>query len=689
MRRIVLWSAWIIVAIAADLWAAAPRGHAPAYVEGEVIVTFRKSVQIEKGDGALAARSLAMTKPFDWLSEQRGRRTGLVRSPGKSTAALIAALKDDPSVESVEPNYLRWTCGGMRFNDPRFTALWGLQNTGQTVAGTAGTSGDDIEFADGWSLAGSSSRPPIVAVVDTGVDYTHPDLAASMWTNTAEIAGNGLDDDGNGYADDVCGYDFANVTSDPMDVGDHGTHVAGIIAAAGNNGVGTVGVAFRSQVAALKVSTDGTSIASDAAIEAIEYAAMMRERGVNIVAINASYGGAGYADAERAAIEAAGNAGIVFCTAAGNDASDNDASPFYPASYGLSNMIVVAASDQNDALADFSNHGATSVDLCAPGVNILSALPTALGTNAVVVRGPKTYAGHSFSYGGLTDGISGSLYDCGLGYATNFPAAVSGNVALIKRGTLYFSEKVANAMAAGARAAIIYNNVAGDFLGSLQYASNWIPAVSISQADGTSLVKALPTTVTVVNADGCYQLLDGTSMATPHVAGAVAFAAMNDPADSVTQRIQRILAAAEPVAGLSGKVKTGGRLNLRRMADTDADSLPDWWERTYFLSLAPVAGADPDDDGAGNLAEWLAGTVPTNGNSCLRLTQIVLQGTNGVALCWQSVSGKHYRVEAATNLASGFTGVIRTNVPALPPTNTETDPTGAWERRFYRLSLQE
>src|SRR5439155_2387220 len=157
-------------------------------------------------------------------------------------------------------------------------------------------------------------------------------------------------------------------------------------------------------------------------------------------------------------IQAAGDAGIIFCAAAGNNSGNNDTSSFYPASYRLANMIVVAATGQTDGLASFSNYGASTVDLAAPGVNILSTKPAALaGTAASVKQGPNTYSANALTYSGVSTGITAAIYDCGLGYATNFPSAVRGNIALISRGTLYFSDKVANAMAAGARAAIICN----------------------------------------------------------------------------------------------------------------------------------------------------------------------------------------------------------------------------------------
>ncbi|MGD0651289.1 MAG: S8 family serine peptidase, partial [Verrucomicrobiia bacterium] len=558
----------VLIACIGVMVAAATGYAATEYVEGEALVTFKEAADLPAARQALQKHTLSLAKHFKELSEHRHRQTGLVRWQGHTTAALIDELKQEASVETVEPNYLRWASAAPPTNDTLFAQLWGLQNTGQVVNGAAGTAGDDIRFVNAWNSAQPAAGEVIVAVIDTGVDYTHPDLVSNMWTNAGEVAGNGVDDDGNGYIDDYYGYDFVNSLPDPIDSGLHGTHVSGTIAATGNNDLGVVGVNPQAKIMALKASSDGNTFSDAAVIEAIQYATMMKNRGVNIVAINASFGGGGQSVVERAAIQTAGDAGIVFCAAAGNESANNDATPTYPASYRLPNMIVVAATDQNDALADFSNYGITTVDLAAPGVNILSTIPVALGsTTAVVRRASVTYDANGLTYAGITTGITATMYDCGLGYPGDFPAAVSGNIALISRGTLYFTDKVSNAMAAGAQAAIIYNNVAGNFQGTLQYSNNWIPAVSISQADGQTLQSLLPTTVTVVNSRDptqVYQYLDGTSMATPHVAGAVAFAAMNYPAETVAQRIQRILGNVDAVAGLQTLVHTGGRLNLRR-----------------------------------------------------------------------------------------------------------------------------
>ncbi len=673
---------------------AAPSAHlGTQYVEGEVIVVFKPLASLETAQRTLQAHSLEFTKHFAFISQEWGRQSGLVRAKKRTTVALIAEISEDPSVEVVEPNYLRSICAATP-NDPLFSEMWSLRNAGQTINGIAGSPGDDIKFPGAWFMARPSTNEVVVAVIDTGVDYRHPDLAPNLWTNPGEIPGNGVDEDGNGFVDDLYGFDFIDGIANPLDSGDHGTHVAGTIGAAGNNQLGVIGVDYLAKIMALKVSNNGTNLSSAAIIEAVQYATMMKSRGVNVVAINASFGGGGFSSVESAAIQAAGSAGIVYCSAANNNGANIDLTPDYPSSYHLPNMIVVAATDQNDALASFSNYGATTVDLGAPGVNILSAAPTNMpGTISYALQGATTYSATPLGYSGTTTGITAMIYDCGLGYPSDFPLAVRGNIALISRGTLFFSDKVSNAIAAGAQAAIIYNNVAGNFLGTLQVASNWIPALAISQADGLALKAQLPGIGTVVNQldpTRIYQLLNGTSMAAPHVAGAVAFAAMNFPNETATERVQRILTNVDRLPGLDGVVRTGGRLNLLRTVDTDLNGLPDWWELECFGQLtATEPNGDADHDGVDNLAEWLSGTNPTNAASFLRLITPMVNATNGFAIQWSSVPGKVYRLERATNLLSGFDSNVRTNIIATPPINTEIDAVVLpGNSRFYRIRLE-
>jgi len=281
------------------------------------------------------------------------------------TLTQVAELRNQPNVIMAAPNS-RVTADSLP-NDPYFGDLWGLQNTGQS----GGTAGVDIGVVNVWETRTDASSM-LVAVIDTGIDYNHPDLAANIWTNPGEIPNNGIDDDNNGYVDDVHGYDFVNNDGDPMDDHYHGTHVAGTIGAVGNNGLGVTGVAWTAQIMAVKfLNSNGSGYISDAT-EAINYAVA---NGAKI--LNNSWGGGGVDAGLLASITAADNAGVIFVAAAGNSGVDADVSPMYPAAYSVGNIISVAAIDRNDALAYYSNFGASSVDLGAPGSSILSTYPNA------------------------------------------------------------------------------------------------------------------------------------------------------------------------------------------------------------------------------------------------------------------------------------------------------------------------
>jgi subtilisin family serine protease len=511
------------------------------------------------------------------LSRRRHQIYQHVTSDAFSTAELLEIYRSDPQVESVSPNYAR---SPHRLpDDPFFDHLWGLYNTGQSVLGEEGITGADIDAALAWNIS-TGDNEVVVAVIDSGVYYDHEDLYPSMWQNPDEVPGNDIDDDGNGYVDDIHGYDFAsdnsgNNDSDPMDMETHGSHVAGTAAASGNNGIGITGVGWNSKIMALKAMRPDRHLYDSDVMEAIDYAIAMKERGVNVVAINASYGGdeGSQSDPMRDAIAEAGQAGIIFVTSAGNatdgnDSSDNDQIPMYPASYDAPNIISVAASDNFDDLSNFSNYGSTSVDLAAPGEGIFSTVPE---QNALVFSGGTEYPAVAFKYAGYTSGTTGNVYSCGKGYPAQFPQGVAGNIALIERGSddensFKFSEKVQNAMNAGAVAVIIYNNKPGlDDNVTLGSVGNWVPAVFISQADGQFLVSLetpLATVVTSIVSGSGYRYQDGTSMAAPHVTGAVAVLAAAFPTESVSLRISRILGGAERLENLSGRVATGGRLNL-------------------------------------------------------------------------------------------------------------------------------
>ena len=185
------------LSLAPPAWSAGASHPPEQYVEGEAIVTFKPSADFTAAQQSLKGHSLQFDKHFAYLSQHRQRQTGLVRANNRTAAQLIAELSADPEVELAEPNYLRWISSSTP-NDTLFPQLWGLQNTGQSVNGIAGTPGDDIKFVSAWGMAQTSTTQVVVAVIDTGVDYTHPDLAPSMWTNPGETPANSVDDDANG-----------------------------------------------------------------------------------------------------------------------------------------------------------------------------------------------------------------------------------------------------------------------------------------------------------------------------------------------------------------------------------------------------------------------------------------------------------------------------------------------------------
>ncbi len=343
--------------------------HISALLNGEyatdrVIVRFADTVSHEQLSELLARFEGQLVRELPLIN---GATVELAES-GVDLEAL-AAWNSDPLIAYVEPDYV--VHAGATPNDPSFSQLWGLHNTGQS----GGTVDADIDAVEAWeTLIGSESV--VVASVDGGVDYTHVDLRNNMWVNPGEIAGDGIDNDANGFVDDVHGIDTANDDSDPFDDNGHGTHTAGTIGAVGNNERGVTGVNWNVQIMALKfLSADGSGFVSDA-IDALNYMTMMkRDYGVNVVASNNSWSGSGPSLALREAIEASNDAGIMFIASAGNTANDNDASPSYPSGFELEGVIAVAATDHNDQLASFSSFGATSVDLGAPGVGILSTRP--------------------------------------------------------------------------------------------------------------------------------------------------------------------------------------------------------------------------------------------------------------------------------------------------------------------------
>jgi subtilisin family serine protease len=362
-------------------------GAASPFAAGEILVGFEgdlagqfrlegpgkalQSAAARYGGFGLEQGQVLMHRPGD--AAENDRLITLWKLPrGKNVSDVAARLSQLPGVAYAEPNYVVSVGNTPLYpNDQRFGSLWGMHNTGQS----GGTPDADIDAPEAWGVHTGSGNV-VVAVIDTGVNYQHRDLAANIWVNPYEVPGNGIDDDGNGFIDDVHGADFVNNDGDPLDDHGHGTHVSGTIGAVGNNGTGVVGVNWDVQIMGLKfLSGGGTGTTADA-VRAVDYATQMRQRGVNLVLTNNSWGGGGYSAALRDAIAASGDTGMLFVASAGNSGwSTAD----YPALYDVDNIISVAATDRNDQLASFSNYG-TGVDIAAPGVDILSTVGNNYGT---------------------------------------------------------------------------------------------------------------------------------------------------------------------------------------------------------------------------------------------------------------------------------------------------------------------
>ena len=287
---------------------------------------------------------------------------------GMTTKQAIELLKSHQAIEYVEPDY-KVSISSIP-NDPNFENLWALNNEGQT----GGVVDADIDAVEAWDIS-TGSHDVVVGVIDTGIDYSHPDLADNAWVNSSEIAGDGIDNDGNGFIDDIHGINAITDIGDPMDDEGHGTHVSGTIGATGNNSVGVVGVNQDVSIVGCKFLDASGSGANSDAIKCIDYMIGLKNSGVNLRVLNNSWGGGGYSQALADAITETENAGILFVAAAGNSEVDNDVNPHYPSSYEHDNVLSIASTDSSDNMSSFSQWGLTSVDMGAPGSDILSTLP--------------------------------------------------------------------------------------------------------------------------------------------------------------------------------------------------------------------------------------------------------------------------------------------------------------------------
>jgi len=358
------------------------KNKTPSAVPGEFVVRLKSEPNSKTlntfEDVAMRLQRIAglKTKVLVRHFKTSDRFAVIVAKDLKSAQSILAS---DDRIAYAEPNYLYHLylnatatvpAAAVPVNDAKIGQLWGLRNFGQVdAAGQLGHVGSDINVVPAWSEGVTGSKNVKVAIIDTGVDYTHPDLQDNILKNGGEIAGDGIDNDNNGFVDDVYGWNFSENVANGLDDHNHGTHCAGTIGGVGNNGMGVVGVNWNVSILPVKFLSAQGSGSLDAAVQSIQYAT---QAGVNIM--SNSWGGGPYSQALYDAIQEAGQKGILFVAAAGNESNDNDANASYPASYQLDNVLSVAATDNRDQIANFSNYGRTKVHVAAPGVKILSTV---------------------------------------------------------------------------------------------------------------------------------------------------------------------------------------------------------------------------------------------------------------------------------------------------------------------------
>ena len=559
----------------------------PSYVSGELLIKYRDN-----------ARLLIISSLAAQTHELGGGVEKIILNPEVSVETAMLTLKSAPEVLLVQPNYIKYS--QTLPNDPLLGGQWGLHNTGQEIpvisgGNVTGIADADIDMHAAWGVTTGSSSV-VVAVLDSGIDYTHPDLSPNIWQNTGEIAGDSIDNDGNGYVDDVMGWDFVHGDNDPVDLNGHGTHVAGVIAARGNNNSTVTGVSWNSSLMPLQVTEADGVTTSAAIVSAIYYAV---DNGAKI--INASYGETAFDSLEYDAINYANSMGVTVVAAACNDGRDIDVTPCYPASYDLPNIITVAASDQFDNRAVFSSWGAASVDLAAPGVSIISTFPqytSVWSTNFTAGQQGWTFGGDQnqweISAGLLTDSPNGT-------YANNANAwAMSPAIDL--------SNQSSCRVVMGFDSIVLENNIdklyvegssdgstwrqAGELRGFGQLTNNLFYA-DVSEFNGASLFhfrlrlasnESIAHEGVVVNSAAieCYGVHDetsyvfwsGTSVAAPHVSGTAALLLSQFPTLTVAELRNRILDNVDVIATLSSFTSSGGRLNAARaLGVTEPDSI--------------------------------------------------------------------------------------------------------------------
>jgi len=571
--------------------ALAPIGGSADYVPGELIVRFRSGASASERAAALAAEG---ARAAGGLGVPGLTRVKL--SPGTAVAEAVARLEEDPDVLYAEPNYIRRL--DRLSNDPMLKQLWGLSQY----------SGKDIDAPSAWNQTTGSSNV-VVAVIDSGIAYNHPDLNGNIWVNQDELPGNGVDDDVNGFIDDVRGWDFVQGDAMPFDYNGHGTHVAGTIGAEGNNGTGVAGVNWDVSLMPLRAADADGGLTDADILNAITYACA---NGADVV--NGSFGGSGFSMSIANAINSGPCANTLFVIAAGNSGLNLDgANNAYPCEYhrpaaqggaDAVNLICIAATGKTDGIASFSNRGTQSVHLAAPGVGIRSTWPVYSNVPGFPEGYEGTAAQFNSRWGDRTGGAPNwnrtsarkkagtySLADSPSGLYPNnsdrtirrlAPFSLAGRSGCLVENWVRLDSELGFdglILMAGTTTATTTN--LGSWSGTT--GGSWVRLTNdMSALDGQGTVYLRlrflsdetfnfdgvyvdNTAVKCLNHGGAgYMTISGTSMATPHVAGVAALLLADDPTMTVADLKAALLAGVDTVAGLATHVSTSGRLNAAK-----------------------------------------------------------------------------------------------------------------------------